>query len=67
MAGSVLKCPVTAKTELSAPKRRTGAEVQQSVSELVGSGMRRSQFCRSRDLNFSTLDRHLKTALEEKA
>jgi DNA invertase Pin-like site-specific DNA recombinase len=51
---------MTAKTELSAPKRRTRAEVQQLVAEFVNSGMRRSEFCRSRGLSYSTLDRHLK-------
>jgi hypothetical protein len=30
------------------------------VAEFVSSGMRRSEFCRSRGLSFSTLDRHLK-------
>ena len=51
---------MTAKTELSAPKRRTRAEVQQLVAEFVRGGMRRSEFCQSRGLSFSTLDRHLK-------
>ena len=51
---------MTAKTELSAPKRRTRAEVQQLVAAFVSSGMRRSEFCLSRGLSFSTLDRHLK-------
>ena len=51
---------MTAKTESSTPKRRTRAEVQQLVSEFVSSGMRRSEFCQSRGLSFSTLDRHLK-------
>jgi len=51
---------MTAKTELSAPKRRTRAEVQQLVAEFVSSGMRRSEFCQSRGLSFSTLDRHLR-------
>src|ERR1700681_646141 len=51
---------MTAKTELSAPKRRTRAEVQRLVAEFVSSGMRRSEFCQSRGLSFSTLDRHLK-------
>lgn len=51
---------MTAKTELSAPKRRSRAEVQQLVAEFVSSGMRRSEFCKSRGLSFSTLDRHLK-------
>jgi hypothetical protein len=51
---------MTAKTELSARKRRSRAEVQQLVSEFVSGGMRRSEFCESRGLSFSTLDRHLK-------
>ena len=51
---------MTAKTELSAPKRRTPADVQQLVAEFVSSGMQRSEFCQSRGLSFSTLDRHLK-------
>ena len=51
---------MTTKTELSAPKRRTRAEVQQLVAEFVSSGMRRSEFCRSRRLSFGTLNRHLK-------
>jgi hypothetical protein len=51
---------MTAKTELSAPKRRTRAEVQQLVAEFVSSGMRRSEFCRTRRLSFGTLNRHLK-------
>jgi hypothetical protein len=29
------------------------------VSEFVDSGMRRGEFCKSRGLSFSTLDRHL--------
>jgi hypothetical protein len=51
---------MTAKIELSGPKRRTRAEVQQLVAEFVSSGMRRSEFCQNRGLSFSTLDRHLK-------
>jgi hypothetical protein len=51
---------MTAKTELSTPKRRSRAEVQRLVAEFVSSGMRRSEFCQSRGLSFSTLDRHLK-------
>ena len=49
----MLKFPDAAKTELSAPKRRTRAEVQQLAWEFMSSGMRRSEFCRSRDLSFS--------------
>jgi hypothetical protein len=56
----VLKCPDDRKTELSAPKRRTRAEVRQLVAEFVSSGMRRSEFCQSRGFSFSTLGRHLK-------
>jgi len=61
---------MTAKTELSAPKRRTRAEVQQLVAEFVSSGMRRSEFCQSQGLSFEL--QHAgspseETALEEKA
>jgi hypothetical protein len=51
---------MTVEKKLSAPKRRTRAEVQQLVAEFVSSGMRRSEFCRSRGLSFGTLHRHLK-------
>jgi hypothetical protein len=44
----------------AARRRRTRAEVQQLVSEFVSSGMRRSEFCRSRGLSFGALVRHLK-------
>jgi hypothetical protein len=51
---------MTVENRLSAPKRRTRAEVQRLVAEFVSSGIRRSEFCRSRGLSFGTLDRHLK-------
>src|SRR5207247_11299104 len=51
---------MTVEDKLSAPKRRTRAEVQKLVAEFVSSGMRRSEFCRRRGLSFGTLDRHLK-------
>src|SRR5207253_9730975 len=51
---------MTVEDKLSAPKRRTRAEVQKLVAEFVSSGTRRSEFCRSRGLSFGTLDRHLK-------
>jgi len=51
---------MTVEDKLSAPKRRTRAEVQKLVAEFVTSGMRRSEFCRSRGLSFGTLNRHLK-------
>jgi hypothetical protein len=41
-------------------RRRSREEVQQLVAEFVSSGMRRTEFCRSRGLSFGTLDRHLK-------
>src|ERR1700738_3241314 len=51
---------MTVENRLSASKRRTRAEVQELVAEFMSSGMRRSEFCQSRGLSFSTLDRHLK-------
>ena len=36
------------------------------MSEFVNSGMRRSEFCRSRGLSYSTLDRHLKKRQSKK-
>jgi hypothetical protein len=51
---------MTPEKKLSAPKRRTRAEVQELVAEFISSGMRRSEFCRSRGLSFGTLTRHLK-------
>jgi hypothetical protein len=51
---------MTVENKLSAPKRRTRAEVQKLVGEFVSSGMRRSEFCRTRGLSFGTLNRHLK-------
>ena len=48
------------KQKMSTRRRRTREEVQQLVAEFVSSGMRRTEFCRSRGLSFSTLDRHLK-------
>src|SRR6266852_1199745 len=46
--------------KVSGSKRRTRAEVQKLVAEFGSSGMRRSEFCRSRGLSFGTLNRHLK-------
>src|SRR3984893_5802788 len=51
---------MTVENRLSASKRRTRAEVQQLVGEFVSGGRRWSEFCQSRGLSFSTLDRHLK-------
>ena len=51
---------MSGEQKVSAHKRRTRAEVQELVAEFMSSGMRRSEFCHSRGLSFSTLDRHLK-------
>ena len=45
---------------MSLRRRRTHAEVQQLVAEFMSSGMRRTEFCRTRGLSFGTLNRHLK-------
>jgi len=41
-------------------KRRPRAEIKKLLAEFVNSGIKRSEFCRSRGLALSTLDRHLK-------
>src|SRR5450755_216260 len=51
---------MSVEQKASAHKRRTRAEVQDLVAEFMSSGMRRSEFCRSRRLRFGTLNRHLK-------
>jgi hypothetical protein len=43
-----------------ARKRRPRAEIEQLVVEFVNSGMKRTEFCWSRGLALSTLDRHLR-------
>src|SRR5271165_2045732 len=48
------------KQKMSGHRRRTREEIQQLVAEFVSSGMRRTEFCRSRGLSFGTLNRHLK-------
>jgi hypothetical protein len=51
---------MSAEQKVTSHKRRTRAEVQELVAEFMSSGMRRSEFCRSRRLSFGTLNRHLK-------
>ena len=51
---------MSGEQRVSSHKRRTRAEVQELVAEFMSSGMRRSEFCQTRRLSFSTLDRHLK-------
>jgi hypothetical protein len=48
------------KQKMSKPRRRTHAEIQQLVAEFMDSGLRRSEFCRTRGLSFGTLNGHLK-------
>jgi hypothetical protein len=50
---------MSGEQKVSGSRRRTRAEVQQLVAEFVSSGMRRSEFCRTRGLSFGTLNRHL--------
>ena len=51
---------MNAEQRVAARRRRTQAEIEQIVAEFEASGMRRSEFCRSRGLSWSTLNRHLK-------
>ena len=51
---------MSVEQKVSSHKRRTRTEVQELVAEFVNSGMRRTEFCRSRRLSFGTLNRHLK-------
>ena len=59
-AGSVLKCADDRKIRVASAQTTYPCGSSAVVSEFVSSGMRRSEFCRSRGLSFSTLDRHLK-------
>jgi hypothetical protein len=45
--------------------RRTGKEVQRLVEEFISSGMRCSEFCRTRGLSPGTLRRHLEGGKQE--
>src|SRR3974390_3234663 len=51
---------MNAEQRVAVRRRRTRAQVEQLVAEFESSGMRRSEFCRSRDLSWGTLNRHLK-------
>src|SRR5216684_2921446 len=48
------------QTNVARAKRRTREEIRQIVSEFATSGMPQSEFCGSRGISRSTLDRHLK-------
>src|ERR1700680_4320790 len=48
------------QTNVATAKRRTREELRQIVSEFAASGMPQSEFCGSRKISRSTLDRHLR-------
>lgn len=48
------------QTNVATAERRTRKEIRQMVAEFATSGMLRSEFCRSRGISRSTLDRHLR-------
>jgi hypothetical protein len=48
------------QTKVATAKRRTGEEIRQIVAEFATGGMQASEFCRSRGISRSTLDRHVK-------
>jgi hypothetical protein len=48
------------QTNVATAKRRTRKEIRQIVAEFATSGMPQSEFCGSRGISRSTLDRHLR-------
>jgi len=48
------------QTNVATAKRRTREEIRQIVAEFATSGMPQSEFCSSRGISRSTLDRHLR-------
>src|ERR1700688_2503564 len=48
------------QTNVDTAKRRTRQEIRRIVSEFAMSGMPQSEFCGSRGISRSTLDRHLR-------
>jgi hypothetical protein len=48
------------QTNVATAKRRTREEIRQIVSEFATSGMPQSEFCGSRGISRSSLDRHLR-------
>src|ERR1700688_1870885 len=47
------------QTNVATAKRRTREEIRQIVAEFATSGMQQSEFCGSRGISRSSLDRHL--------
>src|SRR5580704_5935760 len=48
------------QTNVATARRRTREEIRQIVSEFATSGMPQSEFCASRGISRSSLDRHLR-------
>jgi transposase-like protein len=48
------------QANVATAERRTREEIRQIVAEFATSGMQQSEFCRSRGISRSTLDRHLR-------
>src|SRR5262250_949594 len=48
------------QTNVGTGERRTREKIRQIVAEFATSGMQQSEFCRSRGISRSTLDRHLR-------
>ena len=48
------------QTNVGTAKRRTRGEIRQIVAEFATSGMKQSEFCHSRGISRSTLDRYLR-------
>jgi hypothetical protein len=48
------------QTNVATVERRTREEIRQIVAEFPTSGMHQSEFCRSRGISRSALDRHLR-------
>jgi len=48
------------QTNVATAKRRTREEIRQIVAEFATSGMPQSEFCSSRGISRSSLDRHLR-------
>jgi hypothetical protein len=48
------------QTNVASAQRRTREEIRQIVAEFATSGMQQSEFCQSRGISRSSLDRHLR-------
>jgi hypothetical protein len=55
------------QTNVATAKRRTREEIRQIVAEFATSGVQKSEFCGSRGISRSTLDRHLRKRAQDQA